>query len=75
MATALDRNYIEARETLLDAVEALGPHRDAVILVGAQAVYVHTESEDDSFTLAPLTYDADFSQPASTQNLQAQLVN
>ena len=59
MATALDRNYIEARETLLDAVEALGPHRDAVILVGAQAVYVHTKSVDDSFAVAPFTYDAD----------------
>ena len=59
MESAFDRNYIEARETLLDAVEALGPHSDAVILVGAQAVYVHTESEDDSFAVAPFTYDAD----------------
>ena len=59
METALDPNYIEARETLLDAVEALGPHRDAVILVGAQAVYVHTASVDDSFALSPFTYDAD----------------
>ena len=54
-----DRNYIDARETLLDAVEALGLHGDAAILVGAQAIYVHTEGEDDSFAIAPFTYDAD----------------
>ena len=36
METAFDRNYIEARETLLDAVEILGPHSDLIIsLVGA----------------------------------------
>ena len=54
-----DRNYIDARETLLDAIEALGPHSDAAILVGAQAIYVHTEGEDDSFAISPFTYDAD----------------
>ena len=41
--TAFDRNYIVARETLLDAVEALGPYRDAAILVGAQAIYAPME--------------------------------
>ena len=59
METSFDPNYIEARETLLDAVEALGPHSDAVILVGAQAVYIHTASVDDSFAFSPFTYDAD----------------
>ena len=59
METSFDPNYIEARETLLDAVETLEPHSNAVILVGAQAVYVHTESEDESFAVAPFTYDAD----------------
>ena len=59
METIHDRNYLDARETLLDAVEALGPHSDAVILVGAQAIYVHTEAEDDSFAISPFTYDAD----------------
>ena len=43
METAFDPNYIEARETLRAAGAALEPHRNAVILVGAQAVYVHTE--------------------------------
>ena len=59
METFHDRNYVDARETLLDAVEALGPHGDAVILVGSQAIYVHTEAEDDSFAISPFTYDAD----------------
>ena len=59
METLYDRDHIAARETLLDAVEALAPHSDAVILVGAQAIYVHAESEDASFALSPFTYDAD----------------
>ena len=59
METIYDRSYLDARETQLDAVEALGPHSDAAILVGAQAIYVHTEGEDDSFAISPFTYDAD----------------
>ena len=54
-----DQNHINAREALLDVVEALVRHNDAIILVGAQAVYVHTESEDAKFALSPFTYDAD----------------
>ena len=57
METIHDRIYIDARETLLDAVEALGSHKDAVILVGAQAVYAH--ADDDGFAISPFTYDAD----------------
>ena len=53
METIHDRYYIDARETLLDAIEALRRHSDAVVLVGAQAVYVHTESEDESFAVSP----------------------
>ena len=37
-----DPLYVLARGVLLDALEALGPHRNAVILAGAQAVYIHT---------------------------------
>lgn len=33
--------YVAARRTLLDTLEILAPHRDALILVGAQAVYLH----------------------------------
>lgn len=37
-----DPQYVAARAVLLDALEALGPQRDAVIVVGAQAIYLHT---------------------------------
>ena len=59
MATPPDQDYVAPRETLLDAVEALGAHRDAVILVGAQAIYAHVEDEGADFALSPFTYDAD----------------
>ena len=54
-----DQDYVNAREALLDAIEALEAHRDAVILVGAQAVYAHTEKDDVGFAISPFTYDAD----------------
>lgn len=59
METAIVQARIDAREALLDAVDALGSHSDAAVLVGAQAVYVHSESEDASFSVSPFTYDAD----------------
>ena len=59
METINDQYYIDARETLFDAVEALGPHSDAIILVGAQAIYVQIENDDDSFAPSRFTYDAD----------------
>ncbi|WP_207926216.1 hypothetical protein [Actinocrispum wychmicini] len=49
--------YVQARSVLLDALGGLGPHRDAVVLVGAQAVYLHTGDAD--FATAPTTTDAD----------------
>lgn len=49
--------YLLARRVLLDALDALGPHRDAVVLVGAQAVYLHTG--DGDLAVAPTTTDAD----------------
>lgn len=51
------REYVEARSVLLDALDGLGPHRDAVVLVGAQAVYLHVGDAD--FVTAPTTTDAD----------------
>lgn len=38
----VDPLYVLARRVLLDALEALRPHKNALILVGAQAVYLHT---------------------------------
>jgi hypothetical protein len=49
--------HVLARRVLLDALDALGPHRDAVVLVGAQAVYLHTG--DGDLAVAPTTTDAD----------------
>jgi hypothetical protein len=42
---------------LLDALEALGAHRDALVLVGAQAIYLHTGDVD--IAVAEHTTDAD----------------
>lgn len=37
--------YVASRQVLLDALEDLAEHRDAVIVVGAQAVYLRTDVE------------------------------
>ena len=37
-----DDLLVQTRSALLDALEALIDHRDAVIVIGAQAVYLHT---------------------------------
>ena len=79
MATPVDEHYVKARTGLLDALDALGPLRRAVILVGAQAVYVHTESVDADFAVSPFTYDADIaldpemldSKPKITEAMEA----
>jgi hypothetical protein len=57
MPGAPDPLYIKAREILLDALEALGPHRSSLVLVGAQAIYLHTGEAD--LAVAPYTTDAD----------------
>lgn len=49
--------YAAARSVLLDALEALQPHLGAIVLVGAQAVYVRTEGLD--VPVAPYTTDGD----------------
>ena len=52
-----DPLYVAARSALLDALEALGEQREAVILVGAQAIYLHTGAIE--FPIAEYTTDAD----------------
>jgi hypothetical protein len=52
-----DPEYVLARKVLLDALEALGDHRAAVVLVGAQAIYLHTGDAD--LAVAPYTTDGD----------------
>jgi hypothetical protein len=57
MDSVSQREYVLARSVLLDALDALGPHRDAAVLVGAQAVYRHSGEAD--FATPPTTTDAD----------------
>lgn len=54
---APDPLYVGARRVLLDALDALREHLDAIVLVGAQAVYVHAGETD--LTVAPFTTDSD----------------
>lgn len=49
--------YVRARRALLDAVEALQEHLDALVLVGAQAIYLHTGVAD--VAIATYTKDSD----------------
>lgn len=49
--------YVEARRVLLDALNALRAHLDAVVLVGAQAVYLRTATRIEGYQ--PFTTDAD----------------
>lgn len=54
-----DPLYVQARDALLDFAETLHEHLDAIVLVGAQAVYMHTG--DTEFEVAEYTTDADLS--------------
>lgn len=57
MPGAPDPLYVAARVVLLDALEAVRAHLDALVLVGAQAVYVHAGEAD--LAVAPYTTDGD----------------
>jgi hypothetical protein len=54
---APEPHYVLARRTLLDALEALGDQRAAVIVIGAQAIYLLTGEAD--IAVAPFTTDGD----------------
>jgi len=56
-AAAPEPEYVAARRVLLDALEALGSHRKAVVLVGAQAIYLHVG--DGDLAVSPYTTDGD----------------
>ena len=49
--------YVAARGVLLDALDALGDQREALILAGAQAIYIHTGAAD--LAVAEFTTDGD----------------
>lgn len=57
MPGAPDPLYVAARRTLLDALEAVREHLDALVIVGAQAVYIHAGDAD--IAVAPYTTDGD----------------
>jgi len=52
-----DNLIVEARAALLDAIAALEAHKDSVILIGAQAIYLRTGRA--TFALAEATKDSD----------------
>lgn len=64
----MDELYVIARRVLLDALDALGTHKGAAILVGAQAIYLHTGNAD--LGVAEYTTDADL---AFDPNLLAEI--
>lgn len=53
----VDELYVIARTVLLDALDALGEHRAALVLVGAQAVYLRVGEAD--LAVASYTTDGD----------------
>lgn len=53
----MDPLYIQARTALLDALIALEAHRDSIVLIGAQAIYLRTGQADLAVT--PYTTDGD----------------
>ncbi|HEX2294917.1 MAG TPA: hypothetical protein VHN37_06370 [Actinomycetota bacterium] len=57
VSTRFDVAYVAARRVLLDALEALQPHLDALVVVGAQAVYLRTHRLE--LGVAPYTTDGD----------------
>lgn len=77
MSGAPDPLYVRARTALLDAADALAEQLDAVVLVGAQAIYIHTGDAD--LAIAEYTTDADFciappdlsDRPLLTESLKA----
>jgi hypothetical protein len=48
---------VATRRVLLDALQALAAHRDALVVIGAQAIYLHTGQAD--IALAEATKDSD----------------
>jgi hypothetical protein len=69
-----DPLYVAARRILLNALQALGEHRDAIVLVGAQAVYLQAGDADLEITVAAFTTDADLGIDPSRLGLNPQIV-
>jgi len=56
---SLDPLYVAARRVLLDTLSLLAPYGNAVIVVGAQAVYLRTGEGEAGLTIAAYTTDGD----------------
>ncbi|MEX0753945.1 MAG: hypothetical protein WD556_02355 [Actinomycetota bacterium] len=54
-----DPAYVGARRVLLDALAALAPQAHAVIVAGAQAIYLRTGGGEVAIAVAPFTTDGD----------------
>lgn len=52
-----DNLLVQVRSALLDALDALGAHADSVVIIGAQAIYLHTG--EISVAVAEATKDSD----------------
>jgi len=57
VGNGIEAPYLAARRVLLDALEALQPQLGALVLAGAQAVYLRTDA--DALPVAPFTTDGD----------------
>jgi hypothetical protein len=60
----VDELYVLARRVLLDALVALGEYRESIVLVGAQAIYLHVGEAD--LAVAPYTTDGDLALDPAT---------
>jgi hypothetical protein len=68
---AIDPRYVAARRVLLDALEALAEHGQAVIVAGAQAVYLRTG--EGEIGIAAYTTDGDLAIDPATLKDEPQL--
>lgn len=57
MSGVVDDLLIKARSALLDALEALNEQNDSIVVVGAQAIYLHSGHAD--VAIAEVTKDSD----------------
>jgi hypothetical protein len=63
----VDNLLIRARSALLDALDALGAHHDSIVVIGAQAIYLHTAGA--AVAVAEATKDSDLAiDPRTLQN-------
>jgi hypothetical protein len=69
--SGIDPQYVAARRVLLDAIEALAEHKQAVIVAGAQAIYLRTG--EGQIGIAPFTTDGDLALDPATLKDQPQL--